>query len=95
MSSLILPTIAMKVINKRGGIETRRRAGWGFYRKVSGSDYVVFVCPHCSRRNKRSIHEAISQLPGLAEFKCKICRGRSQVRLEALIESGGNLELAR
>lgn len=43
----------------------------------TGSDYVHFVCPKCSHRNKICMYEAESYIPvdkNVIPFKCKMCR---------------------
>ena len=89
---LVLQTKALKIINKGGGIMTKTRKDptkkKGEPRRQeslvhdSGTDYVVFICPHptCGHRNNRSLYDADYSHQAVVGFKCKMCRGSVEVQ---------------
>jgi predicted RNA-binding Zn-ribbon protein involved in translation (DUF1610 family) len=89
MSKIIRQATALKITNKGGGTMRRLVPTEGDGTKVdvmekrdTGSDYVVFLCPNCGRRNKMCVFESENyhdvrndRIP----FKCKICRTLTEV----------------
>lgn len=52
------------------------------WENVPGSDYVVFICPHCEHRNNRPIYHADYAHQGILGIKCKMCRKDVEVERE-------------
>ena len=71
MTQLVFQTQAIKITTKRGFIspETGKR--------VKGSDYVVFKCPGCHRRNNQCVVNCLYQMDdGMLVFRCNQGCGR-------------------
>jgi hypothetical protein len=84
MPGVILQTEAIKISNKGGGIRQEREGNMIRAGKVTGSDYVIFICPHCDHRNNRCIYDADYAHRGVLAYKCRMCRGDVEVsRLKA------------
>lgn len=67
--SLIFEATAIKVTNNAGG--------WYKGKKQTGTDYVTFICPGCTQRNKQSMYEAENYVPAANRripFRCRKCR---------------------
>jgi hypothetical protein len=88
MSGVILRGEALKLVNRPGGYVTKtvveeHEDALGKKKKthkhmisrekVRGSDYVVFNCPGCNKRNKRCIYEAKGRAGNSLSFKCNQC----------------------
>ena len=73
MPGIVLQTNAEKIVNREGGYPTktfREKIEAGPLRskvikkrmvstiKAKGTDYVVFQCPACGKRNRRSMYDA-------------------------------------
>jgi hypothetical protein len=77
MSGIVLRTHAVAVVNKGGGIPTKMfdrkitdqlgitvrevREKREARKRVKGSDYIVFKCPGCGQRNRKSMYDSIGQ----------------------------------
>lgn len=86
MSEIILQTMAIKITNRGGGTMRRidRKEQTAKEKVDTGTDYVVFNCPHpkCGKRNKQSMYEMANYKPAnedVIPFKCKICRRTVEV----------------
>ena len=88
MTGIILNTQCEKVVNKGGGyptktvqedIETkfgrsiRAHKHYVSRQRLPGSDYIVFNCPGCGKRNKRSAYEVKGSVGNMVSFKCNGC----------------------
>ncbi len=79
MSGIVLRGKALKVVNKGGGRKCRtEKMGGGIERSFTGklekgTDYIVFNCPGCGQRNKRSAYEAKGASGESISFKCHGC----------------------
>jgi hypothetical protein len=79
MSGIILQGKAIKVVNKGGGCKcTTENIGGGKRQivmgpKTKGTDYVVFNCPGCNARNKRSVYDCKGRAGNSLSFKCNRC----------------------
>lgn len=84
MSDIILRVTALKIVNHGGGIKAKEGDPVDgkvpvYWTRDSGSDYVVWVCPHhkCGHRNKTCMYEAENYVPAGEDripFKCRRCR---------------------
>ena len=80
MSGIILTTPIIKLCNKGGGWmhgDAKNEKGEKIIvsKKFEGTDYVVFVCPHCHQRNKQSLFATDYSVKGFVGIKCRMCRG--------------------
>jgi len=65
MTQLVLQTQAIKITSKRGFISPQTG------KRVKGSDYVVFKCPGCHRRNNQCVVNALYPMSdGSLVFRC-------------------------
>lgn len=65
MSGLVLQTQAVKVLTQQGFVHPKTK------KRVRGSDYVVFNCPGCGRRNKQCVHQVLYAMSsGELVFRC-------------------------
>lgn len=71
---LTFTTTALKRTNKGGGSYKGR--------KDTGTDYITFMCPACSTRNKQSLYEApYTTKEKTVAFVCKNSKCRSAVEV--------------
>jgi hypothetical protein len=71
MTQLVLQTQAIKINKKHGFISPQTG------KRVKGSDYVVFKCPDCLKRNNQCVVNALYQLDdGVLVFRCNQGCGR-------------------
>jgi len=88
MPGVILQATALKVVNKGGGYVTktvveetedklgRKSRSHKHLRsreRAKGSDYIVFNCPGCGTRNKRSIYDVKGRAGDSLSFTCHGC----------------------
>lgn len=79
MSGVILRGKALKIVNKGGGRKcTTEKLGGGRRRiklgdKQKGTDYIVFNCPGCGKRNKQSAYQCKGRAGNSLSFKCNGC----------------------
>jgi predicted RNA-binding Zn-ribbon protein involved in translation (DUF1610 family) len=79
MTGIILQGKAIKVVNKGGGRKCKTINLGGGRRqmlignKEKGTDYVVFECPGCGQRNKRSAYQVKGSSGTHLSFKCHRC----------------------
>ena len=89
MSGVVLSAVAERVVNKGGGFATktvvdeikdpiggkikRTHRHLRSRQRLPGTDYVVFKCPGCGTRNKRSMYDAKGQAGQSLSFKCHHC----------------------
>ena len=88
MPGIILQCTALKIVNKGGGhvtktvveekenklgIKLRTHRHFRSNKKMPGSDYVVFECPGCGTRNKRSIYDVKGRAGDSLSFVCHGC----------------------
>jgi predicted RNA-binding Zn-ribbon protein involved in translation (DUF1610 family) len=88
MSGVILQGKSLKIVNKGGGFATKtvvqtekdelgkERTFHRHYqssKRLAGSDYVVFNCPGCGKRNKRSMYDAKASAGTAISFNCNGC----------------------
>lgn len=65
MTQLVLQTQAIKITTKRGVISPQTGE------RVKGSDYAVFKCPGCHRRNNQCVVNCLYQMSdGVLVFRC-------------------------
>jgi predicted RNA-binding Zn-ribbon protein involved in translation (DUF1610 family) len=100
MSGIILQTRAIGVVNKGGGRKCKtERLGGGRYvtftsKKLPGSDYVIFNCPACGARNRRTVREAKPIDKDHLGYRCNRCCqlvevGQPAVTSGALFDAAG------
>lgn len=71
MTQLVFQTQAIKIITKRGFISPQTG------KREKGSDYVVFKCPGCHRRNNQCVVNCLYQMDdGMLVFRCNQGCGR-------------------
>ena len=71
MTQLVFQTQAIKIITKRGFISPQTG------NREKGSDYVVFKCPGCHRRNNQCVVNCLYQMDdGMLVFRCNQGCGR-------------------
>lgn len=105
MSGVILRTHAVAVVNKGGGVPTKmfdRKITDPFgitvrevkekreaRKRVKGSDYIVFRCPGCTQRNRKSIYESIGQTADgeWLSFRCNRCHREIEVARAAEVKA--------
>ena len=78
---LTFVTTAIKRINK-GGLGTKYR--WKDGKPATGTDYIIFKCPSCLKRNKQSLYESPYTTPQqTVAFTCNnsTCRSTVEVNL--------------
>jgi transcription elongation factor Elf1 len=97
MPGLVFQTTAVKVINNGGGYPTKTitqeieigplkekkkiRRRMISAKRVKGSDYIVFNCPRCNKRNKKCVYDAKGQTEdGRLSFKCHSCYSEVEVQ---------------
>jgi transcription elongation factor Elf1 len=97
MPGLVFQANAIKVVNNGGGYPTKTimqeievgplktkkkiRRRMISAKKVKGSDYIVFNCPRCGKRNKSCIYNAKGQTEdGRLSFKCNGCYSEVEVQ---------------
>jgi hypothetical protein len=113
MSGIILSCKADKIVNSGlGGYQTktvidetintqgkkiRTHKHMQTRERVKGSDYIVFTCPGCFQRNKKSIYDAKGRAGNSLSFKCHSCyrevevsRPSEPVVTPQLVGPGGN-----
>jgi hypothetical protein len=79
MSGIILQGKSLKVVNHGGGHKcSTKKINKGRYvtrigPREKGTDYIVFECPGCGQRNKRSAYEAKGSSGESISFKCHRC----------------------
>jgi hypothetical protein len=79
MSGIILQGKALRIVNKGGGQKCKTtNLGGGMRRmefgpRTKGTDYIVFKCPGCGGRNKRSAYEVKGKSGESISFKCNKC----------------------
>jgi predicted RNA-binding Zn-ribbon protein involved in translation (DUF1610 family) len=91
MTGIILQGKSLKIVNKGGGRKCttenlgggRRRTQYG--PKTKGTDYVVFDCPGCGKRNKQSAYKCKGRAGNSLSFKCNKCY--REIEVAAPIES--------
>jgi hypothetical protein len=89
MPGIILRGQALKIVNKGGGritktvvdetvdpmnnktIKTHKHMQ--SRERVKGSDYIVFDCPACGKRNKRCAYEVKGRVGNSLSLKCNKC----------------------
>lgn len=85
MSGVILQGKSLKVVNKGGGHKTKtEKIGRGRYtttvgEKQKGTDYIIFICPGCDRRNRQSAYAAKGASGESISFKCWWCRREIEI----------------
>ena len=94
MSELVLQTRALEIENKGGGKfrkivreEVKDPFGRKGYRmrentyKAAGSDYAVWNCPRCGKRNRQSMYQACGPVGDTVLFRCNStgCRQQCEV----------------
>ena len=94
MPGIILSTQCERLVNKGGGYPTktvteevkdpfgRKHKYHKHYearKKLPGTDYVIFNCPGCGKRNKRSAYEVKGSVGNMLSFKCNGCRREIEV----------------
>jgi hypothetical protein len=99
MSGVILQGKALKIVNKGGGrvtktvmetvkdamgIEHTRHRHYQSREKVKGSDYIIFLCPGCGKRNKRSAYEVKGRAGDSLSFRCNGCYREIEVERTAI-----------
>lgn len=71
MTQLVLQTQAIKIIKKAGFISPQTGE------RVTGSDYAVFKCPGCLKRNNQCVVNCLYQMDdGVLVFRCNQGCGR-------------------
>jgi len=98
MPGIILSTQCEKLVNKGGGYPTktvteevkdpfgRKHKFHKHYearKKFPGTDYVIFICPGCHSRNKRSAYEVKWSASQKISFKCHGCYNYVEVNRES------------
>ena len=88
MPGIILQGTALKVVNKGGGFPTktvvditkdelgaehRSHRHLQSRNRIKGSDYVIFMCPGCGKRNKQSVYQMKGRAGQSLSFKCNKC----------------------
>lgn len=79
MTGIILQVKAIRIDNAGGGQKCKTvNLGGGARRmefgpKSSGTDYIIFRCPGCGGRNKRSIYDVKGKAGDSLSFKCNKC----------------------
>jgi hypothetical protein len=80
MTGIILQTRAIKIENRGPCLVSKEiNLGNGWHKnlppeKHTGTDYIVFNCPKCGRRNKQSMYDSKGAAGDSVSFKCKMCR---------------------
>jgi predicted RNA-binding Zn-ribbon protein involved in translation (DUF1610 family) len=107
MPGIVLQTRAIEIQNHGGGfkqftrvetfkhgfIEKRRHVHKVSKERQPGSDYVVFCCPDCGKRNRQSMYQVKGKAGESLSFKCNGCRREVEVSKpqEAIIVPGINI----
>ena len=79
MSGIVIQTKALKVTNSGGGSPSKTfNIGRGqrttqTWPKQKGTDYVIFNCPGCGKRNKHSMYEVKGKAGDMLSFRCHGC----------------------
>lgn len=79
MSGVILQGQALKIVNKGGGRKCRtENLGGGLRRMLigdrqKGTDYIVFNCPGCGKRNKQSAYQVRGRAGSSLSLRCSGC----------------------
>jgi hypothetical protein len=94
MSELVLSARAIEIQNNGGGKfskivreYSKDEFGRKRYRlrqdtlKSTGSDYVVFECPRCGKRNNQSMYQAVGPVGDTVLFRCNATGCRQKVEV--------------
>jgi hypothetical protein len=85
MPGIIVLTKAIKVVNKGGGRKCRTvKLGGGkcteyLSDKQPGTDYIIFNCRACGKRNKRSAYDVRGASGEAIAIKCNKCLTENEV----------------